>query len=78
MNKQCQPVTGGGDEEQVVKPVIDTVAQLVADKSNGLVKVAPKYWAPNCGVFTQPGPHFASGGAAQVAKVIGAIYASEP
>lgn len=37
-----------GDKWTVVPPYVDAAIQAVADASNGLVKVGPKYFVPDC------------------------------
>jgi hypothetical protein len=64
--------------EVVVQPFIDEAIANVVAAHPGFVTAAPKFYAPNCDVFSFGGPHFAEGGAEEVAQVFGAYYSAEP
>jgi hypothetical protein len=66
-----------GSAETVVQPFIDEAVQTVAAKSPALVRVAPRFFAPSCAVFTGGGPHFTAAGKMAIAKLYGEHYASE-
>jgi hypothetical protein len=67
-----------GSTETVVQPFIDEASATVAGKHPGLVEIAPKFYAPNCNVFTGGGPHFTDQGKQTIAKVYSDYYAQEP
>ena len=64
--------------EDVVAPYIDDAIQMVVAKYPTLVRAAPKVFAPDCGVFTDGGPHLTTAGKTAVAKVYGDLYMTEP
>jgi hypothetical protein len=67
-----------GSTETVVQPFIDEAIANVVNAYPHFVTAAPKFFAPNCGVFTGGGPHYTAAGKAIVAKVYGDYYAHEP
>jgi len=67
---------GATTPEQVVAPYIDQAIAAVVAKHPKLVRAAPAFYAPSCDVFLPNSPHFATGEAAAVAKVIRDYYAS--
>src|SRR5207247_9533491 len=67
-----------GSAETVVQPFIDDAIATVAAAYPHFVTVAPKFFAPSCGVFASGGPHFTNAGKVIVAKVYGDYYAREP
>jgi hypothetical protein len=64
--------------EDVVQPFVDEAIQTVVGKNPKLVRAAPKFFAPDCAVFTGGGPHFTAAGKPIVAKVYGDVYSKEP
>jgi hypothetical protein len=72
-NMDCGAPTNGL-HEVVVQPFIDSAIEMAVAKYNGLVKAAPKLYAPNCNVFATPGPHFTTAGKMVVAKVYSDYY----
>lgn len=67
-----------GSSETLVQPFIDGAIQTVVGRHPGLVRAAPKFFAPSCSVFTGGGPHYTADGAKAVAKVYSHYYGSEP
>jgi hypothetical protein len=66
-----------GNDETVVKPIIDEAFVTIATKYPNLVRIGPKLEAPDCDVFVHGGPHFTPTGKEAVAKVYGGYYAQE-
>ncbi|HXK18892.1 MAG TPA: hypothetical protein VNG33_13870 [Polyangiaceae bacterium] len=58
----------------IVKPEQDQALQAVADKSAGMVKVGPKYFAPSCDSFVTNNTNLTDAAAAAIAPTLSAFY----
>ena len=73
-NQICGNPQTAGAQQQVIASYTDQAILAVAGKYPTLVRVAPKFYAPSCDVFQTDSPHFATGKAAVVAKLIHDYY----
>jgi hypothetical protein len=62
----------------IVEAWVDEAVAAVGAANPNLVVVSPKFFAPNCSVFTDGGPHFDDTGKATIAKLYGDYYSQEP
>jgi hypothetical protein len=67
-NRSC------GNPMSVVAPMVDDAVARVAAAYPALVRVAPRFEAPSCAVFTKGGPHFTEAGMKEVARVYASHY----
>jgi hypothetical protein len=67
-----------GNRMDVVETWVDTAMSQVAAAYPGLVTVSPSFFAPNCDVFQDGGPHFTDAGKPIIAKLYGDYYSTEP
>jgi hypothetical protein len=71
-NMPCDP----SNRMSIVEPYVDeAVAEVVASHPD-LVTASPVFYAPDCNVYTDGGPHFTDTGRVTVADMYGDYYAS--
>jgi hypothetical protein len=68
----------GSSTQVVVERFIDEAISNVVAAYPGFVFAAPKFYAPNCDVFSFGGPHFSTEGLDVIAKLYSDCYANEP
>jgi hypothetical protein len=61
----------------IVETYVDEAVAEVAASHPGLVTVSPKFFAPDCTVFTDGGPHFNATGGMTMAQLYGDHYSAE-
>ncbi|HEX2734553.1 MAG TPA: hypothetical protein VHM70_23275 [Polyangiaceae bacterium] len=62
----------------IVETYVDEAIAAVADANPDLVTAPQAFFAPNCDVYKDGGPHFTDAGKPIIAKLYGDYYAAEP
>jgi hypothetical protein len=70
-NEMCP---NNSNPSTIVKPEEDQALQAVADKSAGMIKVGPKYFAPSCDSFVTNNTNLTAAAATAVAPTVAAAY----
>jgi len=71
-NNQMCP--SNNNPSTIVKPEQDQALQAVADKSAGMIKVGPKYFAPDCDSFVTNNTNLTAAAATAIAPILAAAY----
>ena len=70
-NEMCP---NNSNPSTIVKPEQDQALQAVADKSQGMIKVGPKYFAPSCDSFVTNNTNLTPAAASAIAPTVAAFY----
>ena len=70
-NEMC---ANNDNPSTIVKPEQDQALQAVADKSAGMVKLGPKYFAPSCDSFVTNNTNLTPAAAAAIAPTLSDLY----
>jgi hypothetical protein len=70
-NQMC---AGNSNKSTIVSPEEDQAMQAVADKSGGMVKTGPKYFAPSCASFVANNTNLTPAAASAVVPMLSAVY----
>lgn len=71
-NMPCDP----SNRMSIVEPYVDEAVAEVAANHPELVTASPVFYAPDCNVYTDGGPHFTDTGRVTVADIYGDYYTS--